>query len=225
MDKLKLSIALLALLRALIKKNLKSWEECLPHVEFAYNRTVHSATQYSPFEIVYGFNPLTPLDLVPLPSSEQTSLDGEKKAGFVRRLHEAVRANIEKRTQQYIQQANKHRRKMIFEPGDWLRTTTKDMEISMLRADIQEDREATMARFLSGLRVEIADQLELQYYVEIDDMVDKAIKIEQRLKRREEDYKDMPPLVEEEDEIEEVPTQDKVGLVARRALATQASKR
>nr|XP_027122178.1 uncharacterized protein LOC113739134 [Coffea arabica] len=40
----------------------------------------------------------------------------------------------------------------------------------------------------------------------------------------EEDYKDMPPLVEEEDEIEEVPTQDKVGLVARRALATQASK-
>ena len=203
----------------------------------------------------------------------------------------------------------------------------KDMEISMLRADIQEDREATMARFLSGLRVEIADQLELQYYVEIEDMVEKAIKIEQRLKRRgttrnynphpqtftrpfqprreergsntwttpkpkqdqgsssrppftktdskvvskptietskprnrdtkcwrcqgvghiasqcpnprtmlvlpngdivtddeEEDYKDMPPLVEEEDEIEEVPTQDKVGLVARRALATQASK-
>ncbi|XP_027082339.2 uncharacterized protein [Coffea arabica] len=203
----------------------------------------------------------------------------------------------------------------------------KDMEISMLRADIQEDREATMARFLSGLRVEIADQLELQYYVEIEDMMEKAIKIEQRLKWRgttrnynpnpppftrpfqprreergpnawnppkpkqdqgsssrppftktdskvvskptietskprnrdtkcwrcqgvghiasqcpnprtmlvlpngdivtndeEEDYKDMPPLVEEEDEIEEVPTQDKVGLVARRALATQASK-
>ncbi|XP_071905682.1 uncharacterized protein [Coffea arabica] len=203
----------------------------------------------------------------------------------------------------------------------------KDMEISMLRADIQEDREATMARFLSGLRVEIADQLELQYYVEIEDMVEKAINIEQRLKRRgttrnynpnpqpftrpfqprreergpnvwntpkpkqdqgtssrppfpktdskvvskstmetskprhrdtkcwryqgvghiasqcpnprtmlvlpngdivtddeEEEYKDMPSLVEEEDEIEEVPTQDKVGLVARRALATQASK-
>ncbi|XP_071928059.1 uncharacterized protein [Coffea arabica] len=203
----------------------------------------------------------------------------------------------------------------------------KNMEISMLRVDIQEDREATMARFLNGLRVEIADQLELQYYVEVEDMVEKAIKIEQRLKRRgttrnynshpqtfsrpyqprreergsnawttpnpkqdqgsssrppftktdpkvvskptietskprnrdtncwrcqgvghiasqcpnprtmlvlpngdiitddeEEDYKDMPPLVEEENEIEEVPTQDKVGLVARRALATQASK-
>ncbi|XP_071933765.1 uncharacterized protein [Coffea arabica] len=75
---------------------------------------------YSPFEIVYGFNPLTPLDLVPLPFSEHISLDGNKKADFVRRLHEAVRANIEKRTQQYIQQANKHRRKMIFEPVDWV---------------------------------------------------------------------------------------------------------
>ncbi|XP_031403186.1 uncharacterized protein LOC116212684, partial [Punica granatum] len=55
------------LLRAIIKKNIKTWEECLPHVEFAYNRSVHSATKFSPFEIVYGFNPLTPLDLSHLP--------------------------------------------------------------------------------------------------------------------------------------------------------------
>ncbi|XP_027156432.1 uncharacterized protein LOC113757267, partial [Coffea eugenioides] len=55
------------LLRAIIRKNIRTWEECLPHVEFAYNRTVHSSTHFSPFEIVYGFNPLTPLDLSPLP--------------------------------------------------------------------------------------------------------------------------------------------------------------
>ncbi|XP_019056297.1 PREDICTED: LOW QUALITY PROTEIN: uncharacterized protein LOC109116034 [Tarenaya hassleriana] len=55
------------LFRSLVKKNLKSWEDCLPHLEFAYNRSVHSATKFSPFEIVYGFNPLTPLDLSPLP--------------------------------------------------------------------------------------------------------------------------------------------------------------
>jgi hypothetical protein len=30
------------MLRAVLKKNLKMWEECLPHVEFAYNRTTHS---------------------------------------------------------------------------------------------------------------------------------------------------------------------------------------
>ena len=57
-----------SLLRVVIKKNIKSWEECLPHVEFAYNRVVHSTTQQSSFKVVYGFNPLTPLDLLPFPN-------------------------------------------------------------------------------------------------------------------------------------------------------------
>jgi hypothetical protein len=35
------------LLRAIIKKNLKTWEDCLPQVEFAYNRSIHSATKFS----------------------------------------------------------------------------------------------------------------------------------------------------------------------------------
>ena len=65
------------LLRVVIQKNLKSWEECLPFVEFAYNRTVHLTTGFSPFEIVYGFNPLTPMDLIPLACEERVSLDAE----------------------------------------------------------------------------------------------------------------------------------------------------
>jgi hypothetical protein len=55
------------LLRVVLKKNLKLWEEILPHVEFAYNRAVHSTTKFSPFEIAYGFNPTAPIDLLPLP--------------------------------------------------------------------------------------------------------------------------------------------------------------
>ncbi|XP_071912288.1 uncharacterized protein [Coffea arabica] len=106
------------LLHAIIKKNLKSWEECLPHVEFAYNRVVHSTTGFSPFECVYGFNPLTPLDLVPLPSNVRAHLHGKKRANFVKQLHEKVRANIERRTAQYVKQANKGRHQLIFEPGD-----------------------------------------------------------------------------------------------------------
>ncbi|XP_071901035.1 uncharacterized protein [Coffea arabica] len=108
------------LLRAIIKKNIKYWEDCLPHVEFAYNRTVHSATHYSPFEIVYGFNPLTPFDLTPLPVHERVNLNGKHKATYVRELHTKVLANIEKRTLQYIQSANKGHCKMVFEPGDWV---------------------------------------------------------------------------------------------------------
>ena len=72
------------LLRAIIKNNIKTWEDCFPYVEFAYNRTIHYATKFSPFEIVYGFNPLNPLDLSPLHVSEHVNLDGQKKAGFVK---------------------------------------------------------------------------------------------------------------------------------------------
>jgi len=102
-----------SLLRAIIKKNLKTWEDCLPHVEFAHNRSIHSATKFSPFEIVYGFNPLSPL-------SERVNLDGKKKAEFVKMIHEKARLNIERRTQQYVQQANKGRKKVVFERGDWV---------------------------------------------------------------------------------------------------------
>ena len=79
----------------------------MPFIEFAYNRTMHTTTSYSPFEIVYGFNPLTLLDLMPLPVNERGSMDGKKKAELVKSIHEKVRLQIEKKNDQYASQANK----------------------------------------------------------------------------------------------------------------------
>ncbi|XP_042446410.1 uncharacterized protein LOC122031356 [Zingiber officinale] len=45
----------------------------------------------------------------------------------------------------------------------------KEMEITLIRANIEEGREATMARFLCGLNREIANIVELHHYVELDD--------------------------------------------------------
>uniref|UniRef100_A0A2N9GE28 Reverse transcriptase domain-containing protein n=1 Tax=Fagus sylvatica TaxID=28930 RepID=A0A2N9GE28_FAGSY len=52
----------------------------------------------------------------------------------------------------------------------------KEMEVAMIRANVEEDREATMARFLSGLNRDIANIIELQHYVEVEDMVHMAMK-------------------------------------------------
>ncbi|KAL4379237.1 hypothetical protein GQ457_02G024220 [Hibiscus cannabinus] len=60
----------------------------------------------------------------------------------------------------------------------------KEMEVAMIRANIDEDREATMARFLAGLDPDIANVVELQHYIDIDDMVHMAMKVEKQLKRK-----------------------------------------
>ena len=49
---------------------------------------------------------------------------------------------------------------------------------------MQEEREAIMAHFLNGLHKEIADIVELQHYVELEDMVHMAIKVEKQLKHK-----------------------------------------
>ena len=106
------------MLRAVLKKNLKLWEESLRHVEFAYNRAVHSTTKFCPFEIVYGFKPTAPIDFLPLPMQERVNFDASKRAEFVKNIHDRARANIEKMTKMYEKRTNKGRKKMLFEPGD-----------------------------------------------------------------------------------------------------------
>ena len=48
----------------------------------------------------------------------------------------------------------------------------------MNRANVEKDKKATMARFLNGLNRDIANIVELQHYVELEDMVHMAMKVE-----------------------------------------------
>ena len=54
----------------------------------------------------------------------------------------------------------------------------------MIQANIEEDEEVTMARFLNGLTNDICDIVELQEFVEMDDLLHKSIQVEQQLKRK-----------------------------------------
>jgi hypothetical protein len=84
------------MLRTVLKDNLRLWEECLPYIEFAYNRSVHSITKLSPFMVVYGFNPRAPIDLLPLPPSEIVNLYITQHSEFILKLHETTKLQIEK---------------------------------------------------------------------------------------------------------------------------------
>ncbi|XP_022865193.1 uncharacterized protein LOC111385064 [Olea europaea var. sylvestris] len=51
---------------------------------------------------------------------EKLNLDGKRKAELVNSLHEKVREQIEKKSKHYVEQANKGRKIVTFEPGDWI---------------------------------------------------------------------------------------------------------
>ena len=88
-----------ALLRVLIKKNIKEWEECLPIAEFAYNRARHSTTGKSWFQVIYGFNPLSPLDILPLLLQERINMDASARMNHLNKVHEDTRQTIERQVQ------------------------------------------------------------------------------------------------------------------------------
>jgi hypothetical protein len=79
---------------------------------------VHSTTNFSTFEIAYGFNPLTPMDLIHLLLKKIVSLDGEKKVKMVRQLCEGVRLQIDKRNMLYAFKENKRCKYVVFQHGD-----------------------------------------------------------------------------------------------------------
>ncbi|QHO56666.1 Transposon Ty3-I Gag-Pol polyprotein [Arachis hypogaea] len=108
------------LLRVVVGKNLKTWKDYLPFIEFAYNRTIRSSIGFSPFELVYGFNPLTVLDLLPLSLSDIVSLDAEGKAEKVKAMQLKARELLEKKNKLTAQRVNKGRRQLVFELGDWV---------------------------------------------------------------------------------------------------------
>ncbi|KAK1627943.1 hypothetical protein QYE76_002258 [Lolium multiflorum] len=110
--------SLSTLLRILVKKNLKSWEECLPHAEFAYNRAKHSTTSRSPFMVVYGFEPLTALDILPLPLHERINMDFDKRIAAVKKLHEETRATIQEHVLRQATRLNAKKKERIFQEGD-----------------------------------------------------------------------------------------------------------
>ena len=54
----------------------------------------------------------------------------------------------------------------------------------MMRANVEEDQEATLARFMGGLNREIANIVELHHYIDLEEMVHMAIKVERQLKKK-----------------------------------------
>ncbi|GJV21088.1 RNA-directed DNA polymerase [Tanacetum coccineum] len=105
---------------SLIGDNTKQWDLILPQAEFAYNRSVNRTTGKSPFEVVYGRNPITPLDLVPVQAVGQFSEEGVDQSDQIKELHQSVQEQIIRHNKQYKEHSDKHRKQVLYRERDLL---------------------------------------------------------------------------------------------------------
>jgi hypothetical protein len=76
----------------------------------------------SPFQIVYGFVPRAPTDLLPLLSLVQNNFDSTQYVELILKLHATTKDNIEHMNVKYKVAGNRGRKHVVFEVGDlvWL---------------------------------------------------------------------------------------------------------
>nr|GEX80559.1 hypothetical protein [Tanacetum cinerariifolium] len=106
------------LLRSLIKKNIREWDLLLAHAEFAYNHSISQTIGRSPFEVIYGLNPITPQDLTPIETKYQFNGDAKERVKFIKKLHEEVHKRIVSQNEKYKARADKHQKRVQFNEGD-----------------------------------------------------------------------------------------------------------
>ena len=79
------------MLRCLVGIKQGVWDLILSTAEFAYNNSVNRSTGKSLFQIVNGYSPRTPIDLVPLPPHMRISEPADYFAKHIHDLHAEIR--------------------------------------------------------------------------------------------------------------------------------------
>ena len=82
------------LLRTLVGEYIESWDLKLSIAEFAYNSSVNSTTGKSSHEIVYGFRPRQPIDLISMVDHYRVSESAPSFAMHMHELHKVISDKI-----------------------------------------------------------------------------------------------------------------------------------
>ena len=108
------------LLRYLVGEANWNWDSILPTTQLAYNSFVNRSIGASPFEVVHGYTPRKPLDLLPMSPHVRISKFAEAFAQHIHELHNEIRKKIQVSNSQYKIYADTHRRHAEFQVGDYV---------------------------------------------------------------------------------------------------------
>ena len=110
------------LLRCLVGEANRNWDSILPIAQLAYNSSVNRSIGASPFEIVHGYTPRKPLDLLPMSPRVRISESAEAFARHIHDLHNEICKKIQVSNSQYKIHTDTHRRHVEFQVRDYVMT-------------------------------------------------------------------------------------------------------
>lgn len=155
-------------LRCMVSDQPKNWSVWLPLVEYWYNTNFHSATKFTPYEIVYGQPPPTHVPYLPATSSVE-SVDCSLRAREMV-IHQ-LKHNLAKAQHRMKQLADKHRTDRQFTVGDWVYVKLQPCRQHSLRSHhCQKLSPRYFGPFLVIARIgSVAYKLQLPNHVRIHD--------------------------------------------------------
>jgi hypothetical protein len=105
------------------------WDEHLPLAQFSYNNSVSASTKFTPFQIVYGYNPITPMNVFDKQPAEDEPevIEVEKYIGRCRDIIKCSAENIKKSQEQQTKFYNQKHRDEKFKQGDLVLLSSENL--------------------------------------------------------------------------------------------------
>lgn len=115
-----------SILRHYVHWNEATWDRHLPLVEFAYNNHVHTATQYSPFYLMYGEHPQAPISMM---FKDNTCIPVNTLLIELQTHLKQAQDNIRYATDSFTQRVNQSRNDITFKVGEKVLLSTKNLRV------------------------------------------------------------------------------------------------
>ena len=126
--------------------NIKDWEKILPTMELAINSLPNQSTGFSPFFLNYGYEPVTPVQLV----KGNEEIKTESIGSFVRRITsiwELARDNLKRSVNLQSKYYDKKHRDVEFNEGEMVLLSTRNLKMKGIPGKLKK-------RFVGPFRIE-----------------------------------------------------------------------
>ena len=107
---------------------MRSWEILLPTVELVINSLPNSSTGFSPFYLNYGYEPVTPIELIRGDELAKT----ESVASFIQRVAsdwKLARENLDRSVRLQAKYYDKKHRDVGYKVGDLVLLSTRNLKL------------------------------------------------------------------------------------------------